>query len=227
VTRALQRYATTEQEVLLHGRRVRLVRPSSADALLERAVARGAGDPPYWAELWPSALVLADELAATDLRDRRVLELGCGLGLPAVAAALSGATVLATDSSRDALAFAAENGRRALGRRLPTLQVDLLAPPEALLAAGPFDLVVAADVLYRPELVEALAALLPQLCDSAGEALLAVPWRDQERPLVDALRKCGWSVSSEERPSATGRPGSSARLVRLTPPRATAPGSGT
>ena len=58
---------------------------------------------PYWAELWPSGLALARHVAARELRGLRVLELGCGLGLPALAAALRGADVLATDWAEDAI----------------------------------------------------------------------------------------------------------------------------
>ena len=58
---------------------------------------------PYWAELWPSGLALADYVATLDLAGRRVLELGCGLALPSFAAALGGADVLATDWAPEAL----------------------------------------------------------------------------------------------------------------------------
>src|SRR3954453_7152102 len=69
----------------------------------------GAGRPvPYWARPWPSGVGLAgalhDDPPAPGLR---VLELGCGLALPSVSAARSGASVLATDGSTDAVAFAA------------------------------------------------------------------------------------------------------------------------
>ena len=41
---------------------------------------------PYWADLWPSARILADELAVMRLAGQRVLELGCGLGVVAIGA---------------------------------------------------------------------------------------------------------------------------------------------
>ena len=43
---------------------------------------------PYWAELWRSGVALAEVVSALDVRDKRVLELGAGLGLPSLAAAL-------------------------------------------------------------------------------------------------------------------------------------------
>ena len=67
---------------------------------------------PYWADLWPSARILAEELAVMRLRGQRVLELGCGLGVVAIGAVIGGADVTATDYYEDAtLLRARERGR--------------------------------------------------------------------------------------------------------------------
>ena len=67
---------------------------------------------PYWAELWTSALVLAEQcLVSPVIGGKRVLDLGCGLGLTGIAAAAAGAEVLFTDYEEDALAFAEWNAR--------------------------------------------------------------------------------------------------------------------
>src|SRR6185312_4707960 len=113
-----------EDAVAVGGLSIRLLRPSVPEELF--AVAADArGDAPYWAELWPCARSLAAHLATLDLTGMRVLELGCGLALPSLVAALRGADVLASDVSADALERVAESGRRTLGRPLATLQADL------------------------------------------------------------------------------------------------------
>src|SRR4051812_32177901 len=86
-----------------------LLRPPSADELIDEE--RFADDEfmPYWAELWPSGVELARAVAACDVAGLRVLELGCGLGLPSLVAATLGAQVLATDWAEDALALLREN----------------------------------------------------------------------------------------------------------------------
>lgn len=68
--------------------------------------------PAYWAEVWASGVELADAVSAGSWRGASVLELGWGLGLPSVAAAMRGGRVLATDRAPDALAFAATNAER-------------------------------------------------------------------------------------------------------------------
>src|SRR5215470_3089340 len=81
-----------EEEVELgNGLRLEILRPPSADELIDEAAFDEEEFLPYWAELWPSGLALAQHVAMRDLQGMRVLELGCGLGLPALAAALRGA----------------------------------------------------------------------------------------------------------------------------------------
>ena len=77
----------------------------------------------------------------------RVLELGCGLGLPSIVAARAGAEVLATDGSTDAIAYTAHS--LALnGTEADVAAADWAADGDALVERGPFDLVLGADVLY-------------------------------------------------------------------------------
>ena len=71
---------------------------------------------PYWAELWTSALVLAEKILSDDaVAGLSVLELGCGLGLAGIAAAKAGAHVTLTDYDEDALMFARWNALTNLG----------------------------------------------------------------------------------------------------------------
>jgi len=102
-----------------------------------------------------------------------VLELGCGLGVPSLVAALGGAEVLATDWSPTAIELLQENATRNRAR----LETALVAwaHPSAIVARAPWDLVLAADVLYERRNVDELLALLPQL--EAREVLVADPGR--------------------------------------------------
>ena len=77
-------------------------RPPDAYELIDEAAFERDEFLPYWAELWPSSLALAHAIGGRALRGARTLELGCGLGLPSIAAALAGGRVLATDWSAEA-----------------------------------------------------------------------------------------------------------------------------
>ena len=161
-----------EDIVVVAERELRVVRPRDAEALLDEEAFEHEEFLPYWAELWPSALTLAAAVAVRDLRGMRTVELGCGLAVPSVTAALAGAEALATDWSEDALAFAARNANLN-GAAVETLLCSWTAP-QPLIERGPFDVVLASDVLYERPNVEPLLELLPLL---AGEVLLADPGR--------------------------------------------------
>jgi predicted nicotinamide N-methyase len=164
-----------------------LVRPVDWEQL--RHEEGGAGRPvPYWATPWPSGAVLAGALAEDPpAAGTRVLELGCGLGLSSIVAARAGASVLATDGHSDAVVFAAHS--MALNEVDAEVAVaDWGRDGDALAARGPWDLVLAADVLYLKANVEAALRLLPRLVAPDGEALLADPRRAGTRDLLAAAR---------------------------------------
>ena len=127
---------------------------------------------PYWAELWPSGVALARVVAEQDLAGARVLELGAGLGLPSLAAALRGAQVLATDWAEEAVALLRENAAaNGLALRAERVRWD---DPGLLLAEAPWDVVLGADLLYEDRNATLLLDLLPRL---GGDVLLADPGR--------------------------------------------------
>jgi predicted nicotinamide N-methyase len=173
------------ETVELDGASLTVVRPRDWDELRhqEGAVGRSA---PYWALAWPSGMALAATLAGRELAGLRVLELGCGLGLPSLVAARRGASVLATDGEPDAVVFAAHN--LALNDlEGEVAQVDW-RDSGALADGGPWDLVLAADVLYTRQNVEALLRLLPRVVGRGGEALVADPKRAGGRDFLAAAR---------------------------------------
>src|SRR5689334_23400419 len=83
-----RRFRTERRELELGGRRVRLLMPANADDLIREEDFVRDERLPYWADLWPSARILAEELTVMRLGGQRVLELGCGLGLVALGATL-------------------------------------------------------------------------------------------------------------------------------------------
>jgi predicted nicotinamide N-methyase len=179
-----------EERVRVDGRSVALLRPRVADALLDEEAFEHEEFLPYWAELWPSAIALAREVARLDLERLRVLELGCGLGLPSIVAALGGAHVLASDWSPDAVEVTARNARRN-GAELETA-LAAWGTASALVDAAPWDLVLGADLLYERRNVAQLLALLPRLGD---DVLLTEPGRPFESAFLERARET-WTIDS-------------------------------
>jgi len=181
-----------EHVVALPGAELLLLAPRDGDALLTEEAFDQEEFLPYWAELWPSGLALARAVSRRPLTGRRTIELGCGLGLPAIAAARAGARVLATDWSPDAVAMTARNAERngvALGTALFRWDGD----PREL--GPPWPLVLASDVLYERRNVAPLLALLPRLCAAAGEVWLADPGRAPAASFLEAAAE-RWRIDA-------------------------------
>jgi predicted nicotinamide N-methyase len=172
---------------------LRLLQPQEAAALPDAGPVEWAPVAPYWSVLWRSGVALACELDGVALRGLRVVELGCGLAVPSIAAARAGAVVLATDECADALTLVARNAH-ANDVRIETATVDW-AEPDELVRRAPFDLVLAADVLYERASVAPLLSLLPRL---APEAWLADPGRPAAGAFLERASR-RWTVDTRER----------------------------
>ena len=155
-----------------------LRRPVAPDELIDEDAFARDEFLPYWAELWPAALALADALP--DVAGLRVCELGCGLGLPSLVAASRGASVTATDWAADAIGLLRENAARN-GLALSAEVRDWREPWEAR-----FDLVLAADVLYEQRNVAPMLALLRALAPVALVGLAGRPYEAEFLALAGA-----------------------------------------
>jgi predicted nicotinamide N-methyase len=160
---------------------------------VDRAALLAADDPaepPYWAHLWSGATVLA---AAVPHDAGRVVEIGCGLGLPGLTAAQRGATSVAfVDRESTPLAFVRESLRaNRLGDAM-CLVADFTRPP----FRGPFDVVLGAEIVYDRAGFGALADALAALAGPAGRVLLADGRRIDTREFYPALERAGFAWSS-------------------------------
>jgi len=189
----LERMSYVRHRLSLPGGDIALLQPEDAAELPDDGPVEWAPLVPYWSVMWRSGMTLAREVAEADLAGRRVVELGCGLGVPSLVAARGGADVLATDADEEALELLELNAREN-GLSVATACVDWAAADE-LVARGPFDLVLAADVLYERTSVSLLATLLPRL---GGEVWLADPGRPALDTFLEVVRR-EWRIVTDDR----------------------------
>jgi predicted nicotinamide N-methyase len=147
-----------------------LLRPRAPEELLDEEAFARDEFLPYWAELWPAATALVAALPE-QLAGLRVLELGCGLGVPSLVAAARSAEVTAVDWATEAVELLRRNATR--NRLELSAEVHDWRQP----LAGRFDLAIAADVLYEQRNVE---PVLARLRDAAPAALVALAGRPYE-----------------------------------------------
>jgi predicted nicotinamide N-methyase len=169
-----RRFRTRETAVAVGGRLVRLLHPDNAEDLIDESEFERDERLPYWADLWPSARVLAERVLRCN-RGQRLLELGCGIGLVSSCAVLAELDVVASDYYEDALRFTRVNVWRNTGIEVCARLVDWRDP-----AAGDddrFDFVVASDVLYERPYALHVARAFKRFLAQGGTGLLADPGR--------------------------------------------------
>ena len=196
-----RRFRTVTRAVEIGGQEIDLLSPANADDLIREDDYVKDERLPYWADLWPSARILAEEVRTMRLAGRRVLELGCGLGMVAIAAALAGADVTATDYYEDALEFARLNAIDATGRTITTRMVNWVEMPSDL---GRFDVVLASDVLYEHRYAPLVANAISTTLVRGGEAIVADPGRIALEGFLAECRERGLTSEGEPRAYAEG-----------------------
>ena len=158
---------------------VSLFEAADPDEMIKRALE--GEDDVYCAQVWPSAFAATFSL----LRElvpgsASVIELGCGPGLPSLAALAAGAPqVTATDWSPLALALtehAANSFQPGRAERLDALRLDIFSDA-ACHVMSESEVLVAADLLYDEATAEALGRRAVQHVQSGGRAIIADPGR--------------------------------------------------
>jgi ETFB lysine methyltransferase len=197
-----RRFRTSIEDATVDEHTYSILKPANADDLIREEDFVKDERLPYWADVWPSSIVLAEKLLELDGAGRTALELGCGVGLSTLAATSAGFEVLSTDYYEDALDVTRANVFRNLGTTARTRLVDWRHFPEDL---GSFDFVFASDVLYEQEYAELLPVILDRLLAAGGIALIADPGRVAAPTFVEACASHGLAVRSKEtRPFEAG-----------------------
>ena len=198
-----RRFRTSVEDATLDTHTFSILKPANSDDLIREEDFVKDERLPYWADVWPSSIVLASRLLELDGQGKNALELGCGVGLCTLAATSAGFDVLSTDYYEDALDVTRANVFRNLGTIARTRLVDWRHLP---LDLGTFDLVFASDVLYEKEYAELLPVLLRGLLAPGGIALIADPGRVAAPVFVESCAEHGLAIRKKEtRPFEAGK----------------------
>lgn len=190
-----RRFRTIETTLTVGDRALTLLHPESAEDLIDEEEFERDERMPYWADIWPSARILAAYVARRRGTRRSLLELGCGAGLVATAAALAGFEVCATDYYEDALRFTAVNVAEHTGKVPRTRVVDWRQLPTDL---GRFDCVVGSDVLYERAYGPLVARAIDITLTRGGEAIIADPGRIAAEEFLRDARARGLQLAGQE-----------------------------
>jgi 16S rRNA G1207 methylase RsmC len=119
--------------------------------------------------VWEASWVLADFLAGMPVEpEKRLLEIGCGLGLVGVVAASFGHKVIMTEHNPEAIEFARANAEMNHCEDMEIIDLDWNSPS----FYGRFDTLVGSEVVYHEKDFEPLRRLFERLLKPEGEVIL-------------------------------------------------------
>jgi predicted nicotinamide N-methyase len=159
---------------------------------------------PLFGLLWPSGRVLADAMLTFELKGRRILELGCGLGLASLVLHRRGADITASDCHPLAAAFLLENLRL---NQLPAMKYQMGHWSRANPQLGLFDLIIGSDVLYDRGQPEAVSRFIDRHSAPAVEVLIADPDRGNQAGFSRLMGLLGYSHTEARVPALPGNAG--------------------
>jgi len=133
---------------------------------------------PFWGAVWPGAKCLAQFIRAHKelLRNKTVLDFGCGSGIVSIASAMYGASrVIANDIDPVALHIAQKNFK-ANGVNIEIESTDLLNQPPSI----SFDLILVVDMFYERHTSQLLLQFLYKQIELGAEVIIS----DGNRPFT-------------------------------------------
>lgn len=140
---------------------------------------------PYWAKVWPSAIALVKVLQKHPslIRDKTVLELGAGIGLPSLLMASEAKTIQVSDYDSEAVELFRKNIAHLQLQNVQALQMDWNDLPENI---NP-EVIILSDVNYDPTQFESLTKLIQKFIHQGCTIILSTPQRIMASPFVLAL----------------------------------------
>jgi len=148
---------------------------SDPDGVAERAGISSAAWP-LFGVLWPSGRAMATEVDRIPIVGRRILEVGCGLGLASLVLRQRGADITACDHHALAGEFLRHNTDLNGLAPISFHTAPWIGPNPDL---GRFDLIIGSDLLYEREHPTLLSAFLAEHAKPAAQVLLADPGRER------------------------------------------------
>lgn len=147
---------------------------------------------PYFGVLWEAGIGLSQHIQNLDLKNKRVLEIGCGLALPSFLVSKKGGDIIATDFHEDVPLFLdvnQKNNRCFFPYRVMNWRNEIERTKTDL---GLFDLVLGSDILYESQHPMEVAKALIAFLKPGGKMILADPGRAYVQKFITSMNECGY-----------------------------------
>lgn len=198
----MQAYATRNEQLSIGGHTYRLRvlsdKQQFSDTKGHRArMGLSATQWGLFGQLWPSERLLAQAMHRFAIDGKRILELGCGIGLACLVLKRRGADVMASDAHPLAEPFLAYN---AALNALPAVNYRRLPWDAPEPSMGRFDVIIASDVLYEPAQAALLADIVKRHAYPTAEVVVTDPGRDHSQHFSELLLEQRFALTQERCP---------------------------
>ncbi|MFA5902989.1 MAG: methyltransferase domain-containing protein [Desulfobacula sp.] len=147
---------------------------------------------PIFGVVWASGRILAQHMVDFKIAGKKILEVGCGIGLASLVLNQRLADITATDYHPEAEAFLMENVLLNHGRKIPFFRTGWEDKDSAL---GRFDLVIGSDLLYERGHAEILSRFIDRHANPHCEVVLVDPGRGNQGRFSRKMTVLGYSNS--------------------------------
>lgn len=147
---------------------------------------------PLFGQVWPMSKILAKEMLQETFTGKRILEVGCGIGLPSIVVKQLGGDITASDYHPLAQSFLVDNAAlnsldpiRFRSGNWNTENLDL----------GKFDLIIGSDILYEHQHIELISSFINDHAHKRVDIVIVDPGRGSHRSFARAMGHLGYQHS--------------------------------
>jgi len=145
--------------------------------------------------VWPSSEVLAHLMSDFAINNKRILEIGCGIGLTSLMLNQRNADITATDYHPEVESFLEQNVALNKGETIPFVRT---AWADELSGLGEFDLILGSDLLYEDEHADLLSRFINQHAKPNCEVIIVDPGRGRHARFSKMMVKLGYTHSQSK-----------------------------
>lgn len=145
---------------------------------------------PLFGIVWPTSIVMALQVYSLALKGKRVLEIGCGIGLCSIVLHRMGIDITASDYHPRTQGFLNKNTRDN-GLSPIKYQTGNWETENPLL--GRFDVIIGSDILYQPDHAQQVSDFIDRHTNDDSQVMIGDPDRQNRAVFTHRMAALGFS----------------------------------
>lgn len=130
-----------------------------------------------------------------EIKGKRILEIGCGIGLSSLVINSRGGNIFATDYHPEVGRFLKRNVKLNNGQEIPYKRISWSNETSSI---GKFDLIIGSDLLYEKEQIDLLSQFIEQHANDKCEVIIVDPGRKHHNKFTKEMIKLNYSHSQHK-----------------------------